>query len=220
MSSSVPPGSPVHLPPSRHALGLPAGSIRALLAFGVLGLLWALLLSYVHQKGEGALPKLPLDFIYLQYLMVLILVHFFTAHGRNIGPQVSTGSPLHLPRGSVRFLLLVGVLGLAYYLYQVKPEYETPPQGAEPLLLLLLLSGYFLGHVVTRIVLRMAGGTLPYWFQDIQAWFALIALVILGILMIVHVLINPSLSAEYKLDVPQLEAILAAIVGFYFGARS
>src|SRR5262249_40544972 len=119
MSSPSPvlPTSPVHLPPRRHALGLPAGSIRALLAFGVLALLWALLLNYVRQKGEGAdLPKLPVDFIYLQYLMILILAHFFTAHGHTIGPKVSTGSPLGLPRGSIRFLLLLGVLGLAYYL--------------------------------------------------------------------------------------------------------
>jgi hypothetical protein len=209
------------LPPRRHALGLPAGSIRALLAFGVLALLWALLLNYVRQKGEGAdLPKLPVDFIYLQYLMILILAHFFTAHGHTIGPKVSTGSPLGLPRGSIRFLLLLGVLGLAYYLWRLQPEYETPPQGAVPLLLLLLLSGYFLGHFLTRIVQRLAGGTLPYWFQDIQAWFALLALLILGILMLVHLVINPGLTTEYKLDVPVLESALAAIVGFYFGARS
>src|ERR1700723_2479790 len=92
-------------PQTRHALGLPAGSVRALLAFGVLGLSWLLVWRY-GQNNE----KLPLAFIYLQYLGVLILAHFFAAHGGTIGPHTGTRSPLALPRYTVRLLLVAGYL--------------------------------------------------------------------------------------------------------------
>src|SRR5689334_7415369 len=86
-SMSITPGPPQPsytpgLPPPRHALGLPAGSIRALLALGVLALLWLLALRPL-QDAPGA-PyeiKLPTAFMDLQILMVLILAHFFAAHG-------------------------------------------------------------------------------------------------------------------------------------------
>src|SRR5207245_7319491 len=93
----------------RHALGLPAGSIRALLAFLVLAVLWLLALFANRAEGETyATRPLPLAFVYLQYVMILILAHFFAAHGSTIGRHVSPSSPLHLPSGTVRFLLLVG----------------------------------------------------------------------------------------------------------------
>src|SRR5258707_13249355 len=94
----------------RHALGLPAGSVRALLAFGVLGYLWVLALAPTREGKSLLTENLQASqaFIYLQFLMVLILAHFFTAHGRSIGHQVSRRSPLGLPRGSVRILLLGG----------------------------------------------------------------------------------------------------------------
>ena len=58
----------------RHALGLPAGSVRALLAFMVLAVLWLLALYGLTPSGQ-----VPLTFIYLQYVMILILAHFFAA---------------------------------------------------------------------------------------------------------------------------------------------
>src|SRR5437870_2858126 len=91
--------------PQRHALGLPAGSIRALLALAVLGCLWLVAYRSVEQGPD---TKLPLEFVYLQFLMVLILAHYFSAHGNTIGSTVSRKSPLGLPRGTVRLILLVG----------------------------------------------------------------------------------------------------------------
>ena len=199
----------------RHALGLPAGSVRALLAFGVLGLSWLLVWRY----GGG--EKMPLVFIYLQYLGILTLVHFFTAHGKTIGPQVSPRSPLGLPRGSLRFLLVAGYVGLGVFMYlHGQLDFTEPAKGQQALLILLLLSGFFLGHVITGAVRWLSGGLLPYWFQDIEAWVALLALLGLGILTIVHIFINPTLATQDRMDVPPVEAFLAAAVGFYFGARS
>jgi hypothetical protein len=207
-------------PPPRHALGLPAGSVRAMLALSVLGLLWLLALQPMPGKGQplGQI-ELPTVFMDLQILMVLILAHFFAAHGHSIRTHAEQRSPLGLPRGSVRFLLLAGYLALAVYLYRTQPKFEYPSQSAL-ILLLVLISGFFLGHLLTAAVRVMSGGVLPYWFQDVEAWVALLAIICMAILFIVLLFINPSLSLEQKIDLPFVEAILAALVGFYFGARS
>jgi hypothetical protein len=200
----------------RHALGLPAGSIRALLALALLALLWAMALL----PPPGGQPnKLPLDFAYLQIVMVLLLAHFFAAHGTSIGPEVSEGSPLHLPRGSVRFILIAGYLGLAYFLFVNKREFEMPPSADFFLLVAVLFSGFYLGFLMTKI-LRDKDNQLPYWYQDIQAWIALLAMIGLTAIILIHAFINPNLSDTLKIDPYVLEAILAGIVGLYFGARS
>jgi hypothetical protein len=215
-------GTPVApAPHPRHALGLPAGSVRALLAFAVLGLLWLIALHPgFGQKSPLINEKLPTVFIYLLILMVLILASFFSAHGGTIGTHISTRSPLGLPRGSVRFLLLAGYLGLAYYLYRIQPEFAVPQMGSFVLLLLILLSAFFIGHVVTGFMRFTHGGVLPAWFQDFEAWLALVAMLALGVILVVQLFINPGLNVEKKLDLPHVEAGLAGLVGLYFGARS
>src|SRR5262249_36987467 len=98
----------------RHALGMPAGSVRALLAFAILIYLWVMALA-TTRDGAGLLAQKEAmtAFIYLQLVMVLILCHFVVAHGKTIGHRVSRHSPLWMPRGSVRILLLAGYFGLA-----------------------------------------------------------------------------------------------------------
>jgi hypothetical protein len=206
----------------RHALGWPAGSIRALLAVGVLAYLWILALA-PGEHGEkllGQRKEVSQAFIYLQFLMVLILAHFFAAHGKTIGAHVSQRSPLGMPTGSVRFLLLAGYLGLAYFLYSTKPEFQMPETGPVLLLLAVLLSAFVLGHWLTGVMRALGGGVVPAWFQDVQAWFALMGLLLLGIVMIVRLVINTSLPFEKQVHPETMEAILAGVVGFYFGARS
>jgi hypothetical protein len=214
--------APQHVtPPRRHALGLPAGSIRAVLALAVLGLLWLVVLFPLPGQAEAlGHRKMDLVFVYLQMLMVLILAHFFTAHGGSIQSHPEAASPLGLPRGSVRFLLLAGYLGLTYYLWHNHLSFDYPPQAEFLLLLALLLSAFFLGHIITGLVLRMSGGTLPYGFQDFQAWIALLALLGLGAILVVQLFINPTLAEPQRLTMQWVEEGLAALVGFYFGARS
>jgi hypothetical protein len=43
---------------------------------------------------------------------------------------------------------------------------------------------------------------------------------LLDVVVIVRLVINRSLPTEQQLDLDATEAILAGIVGFYFGARS
>jgi hypothetical protein len=199
----------------RHALGLPAGSVRALLAFLVLAVLWLLALYGLTPEG-----KVPVAYVYLQYLMILILAHFFAAHGNTIGHTVSRRSPLGLPAGTVRFLLLAGYLALIGMLLYNHRQFEEPPEG--PLTLpLILVGGFLVGFVITRIVLAMSpGGQLPFWFQDVQAWFALLAVIGLTIITIIYLFIFPNIAQSLRFSTGGLETIVAAIVGFYFGARS
>jgi hypothetical protein len=214
---------PTAAPRRRHAFGWPAGSVRALLAIGVLGLLWLLPLHalYLEKHEPGKVVNLPPFFSYLQVLMVLILVHFFTAHGGSIHATPEDRSPLGLPRGTVRFLLLAGYLGLAYYLYRYQNElhFKLPDATDFILLTTFLLSAFFIGHMVSGLM-RGRSGVVPYWFQDVEAWIALLAVIVMGIVIVVHVFINPTLLEREQIHPVSLENILGILVGFYFGARS
>jgi hypothetical protein len=204
----------------RHALGLPAGSIRAILALGVIGYLWLLVLS--PAQGGGSLlagAQASRAFIYLQVLMVLILAHFYTAHGKTIGGAVSDRSPLGMPRGSVRFFLLAAYLGLAYYMYHQKMNFQIAETGPILIDLAVLVSAFIFGHLTTSMV-RGVTGTLPAWYQDIQAWFALIAMLTLGVIVLIRFVINTNVGYENQVDPEVVEMVLAGFVGFYFGARS
>jgi hypothetical protein len=210
------------VPPSvgdtRYPLGLPAGSVRAFLAFSVLGLLWALVLTY---RGQELPPIYP----YLQFLIALILAHYFAAHGSSIGGPARQRSPLFLPRGSVRLLLTAGIVGLIVWFIYHWEEY-----GAAAVLPTLpyqlpiaLLSGFLAGYIIHRIVHKLSGENFPFWFQDVEAWLALVSVLALAGALVFHVLILPSLDNPDQWEFKHSEItnpILAGIISFYFGARS
>src|SRR3954463_9549858 len=103
---STPPAYPLERAP----LGLPPGSVRALLALGIAGAFW-LYLSY---------PKVHHVPLYLHFLSFSVLL-FFASHGRTIGrPQ--DRSPWYLPRGTFRFLLIAGTIGIIVWQYLQDPE--------------------------------------------------------------------------------------------------
>src|SRR5262249_14179316 len=177
---------PVH---RRNPLGLPPGSGRGLLAAIVFGLLAALILS-----GEQA--RVPTLYNYLWYLLLLIIAHYFAAHGNSIRSHPDERSPLGLPRGFFRFVFLAGFVGLIVWLYYRHKSFdlEIESSAANPL---VLLAGFFAGVCVSRLVRWTTGEQgPPYWFQDIQAWVALIAVVILVVQVMVLVFIRPSLSPD------------------------
>lgn len=205
----------------RQPLGLPAGSVRAILTFMVLGLVWTLMLL-----PSDKTPEVPL---YIYYLMFLSLGSFFSAHGRSIaGPTSGTHSPLYLPKGSLRTLIFLGfgaVLGWQCYskgnLDAVK-DVMKQPQLSEPILPFVLLGGFLLGILISRITNKILAGPsgLPAWVQDIQAWIALLATLGLLAEVIIQAVINPGLPDEKRLHLPQFQMFLAAITGFYYGVRS
>ena len=79
---------------------------------------------------------------------------------------------------------------------------------------ILLLGGFFLGVILRMVV----GHNPPVWAQDFEAWVALIAVAGLFIMALVHLVIAPSTSEPPSMA--GFEGFLAAIIAFYFGARS
>jgi hypothetical protein len=202
-------------PVQRHPLGLPAGSVRALLAFMVFGIFWTLILL----PDAVPIPQ------YLYYLMFLILGHYFAARGHApVIPGVHQHHPLYLPRGSIRLLLILGFAAVMAWGFYHNPHFFDRFQSIQvtdqPYLPVALLGAFFLGIVVARFGERFLSGPqgLAPWFQDILAWVALVALVSLAAEVIVRLVINPTLSKP--LDLPHWEGYLAAVVGFYFGLKS
>ena len=226
MSQVPPQPAPAYVPapvPRRHALGLPAGSVRALLALAVLGLLWAIALYHPHGETMSEADKqLPMIMISLQILMVLILVHFFTAHGKTIGRHVSGASPLGLPGGSIRFVLAIGYIGLCVFLYYNHAEFALPAGASLSSLLLALvatLAGYFAGLLISRFVRMIWGDPPPAPYLDMEAWVAMLAMLGLGVIVLLH-LVNRSVSDEYHIQLDTTEAVVSGLIGLYFGARS
>jgi len=203
----------------RQPLNLPAGSVRALLAFMVFLIIWAMLLLPEETGKEIRIPS------YLYYLMFLIIGSYFAARSHApTPPGVRVHHPLYLPRGSLRLLMIVGfavAMGWGYYNNPDSFE-KRQPEKLDPIVLVVVLGGFFLGTIIawlanTLLADRAAG--LPAWFQDIVAWIALLAVLGLVTASLFHLVINPSVSPERQNDAPIWGGILAALVIFYFGVR-
>jgi hypothetical protein len=207
-------GAP-HAPP-RHALGLPAGSVRAVLAFTVLGLIWALMFT------QREVP------LYLQYLMFMILGHYFAARRRPAPADLVEPAPLYLPRGVIRtfiFLGFVGVFVSIWYQHRDNLDELAEELKADRLrnkyLPLLMVAAFFVGLLAAKAGrLLQKRQAVQARVEDIQAWLSLVAAVLLAVEVVIQLLLNPSLGPERQIHLPHLENVLAAIVGFYFGARS
>lgn len=195
--------------PKRHALGLPQGSVRATHTLLIVGLFCATLLV----RTREVLPIPP----YLIYLLFMVLGHYF-AHRST---SESEHAPLYLPRGFIRLVVILALAGtIGWCLYsdpdRLELQYEKSLDALknQPYLPLFILGGFFLGIIVRAIL----SDERPLLLQDLQAWFSLISIVGLCVAGVIHIIIMP--SVEEAISLPTWEAILAAIVAFYFGERS
>jgi hypothetical protein len=203
--------------PTRHALGWPQGSIRALLALIVAGLVCALMLIPPREADKPTpIPA------YLIYLLFLVLGHYFAARGSARGQSSAwSQQPLWLPRGCVRLLLLASLSATCIYRYTTDPD-GFQAQWLEsvealkdaPMLPVVVLMGFFVGALVRMIV----GQQPPAALQDMEAWLSLIAVLLMAVATMIHLVINPSLTENLNPSV--WEGILAGVVAFYFGERS
>ncbi|MCI0458537.1 MAG: hypothetical protein L0Z62_16360 [Gemmataceae bacterium] len=204
-------------PTPRHAFGWPAGSVRALLVLIVVVLVCSLtLLSYGRVVDPIPIPP------YLIYLLLMAVGYYFAARGHGTrDPGVP--QPLWLPRGSIRLLLLAALTAtftwraltdqaaLESQLIATFKEAEK-----QPLLPLIVLAGFFVGALLRALILGRSERS--YWALNIEAWFALIALLLLCVDVLIRLVINPSLTTP--LELPHWEGLLAGLVTFYFGVRS
>jgi hypothetical protein len=198
--------------PKRHALGLPAGSIRATHTLFVVGLFCAMLLV----PTKILQPISP----YLIYLLFMVLGHYF-AH-RSGASAGSEYHPLYLPRGVVRFLVMVALIAtVGWCLYndpdKLRNQFELSLDAlkGEPFLPLCILGAFFFGVIVRAVVGREDP---PYFLQDMEAWLSLISIIGLCVAVIIHLIIMPSLESSISWSL--WEAILASVIAFYFGERS
>jgi hypothetical protein len=197
----------------RPPLGLPPGSIRGLLALQIAIIFWLLLIIPSEPDRKILIP------LNLYFLASLVMV-YFVSHGKSIARRADPmPSPLWLPGGTIRFILLAGTIAVFADLAFRHPErFErltpTPEQMKNWIFYLSALGGGFVLGYATRV--------LPFrhsWiFQAFQAWIAILSMAILFLDMIFQVFINFSLSAGT--DPKFWNTLVTAVVAFYFGSRS
>lgn len=201
----------------RFAFGLPSGSVRAILALLILGNACALV---------AVRPDLPLPG-YLRDLMFLILGHYFALRRAQGEPIEEGPPPLFLPRGTIRFLIIIGFITV--FILLIRRGATWRPSESPAAFTLFLVAGFLLG-----VILRKVGG---WWtarsgkrsyrlFTDLRALVTVIsALVLIGLAWneVYHFIrLRDHLPGRAGTPLNQigLEYVFSAIVGFYFGARS
>jgi hypothetical protein len=200
-----------------HALGLPSGSVRALLALLIFATAWGVLVLRPSQEVPD----------YLRDLLFIIMGHYFAARHRADLADEAGPPPLFLPRGSVRLILVAGCVAVAVLLFrrgQLVAMEKNP--GA---VTLLLIGGFLLGVMLNAVATwwRERGHPTPRVVEDLRALISMVAAVALAVLVWNRVLLLfpperlDSLFAHWvHLGHYGPEHVLAAVVGFYFGSRS
>jgi hypothetical protein len=189
-------------------LGLPSGSVRALLTL----LIVAVVIVQVT-RGREVEP------LWTETLMIA-LAHYFTSRRFiNLAPDVmrrlesdgridAEAHPLYLPRHSIRAVLMLTFVGLAIYLYRENQLLQPPA-----LSILGVVFAYLLGIVARGLLAWWTKGrttTTIQWWEDVKAAVVLLALVFM--------------AGAYFLDqtdlVPhQVRNGTLGLVLFYFGSR-
>lgn len=201
-------GSPLTYPP----LGLPTGSVRALLT-----------LTCVAVVVVTTARAQPLDLFWVEALLIS-MAHYFTSRRfvslppatlrklEHDGVLERESQPLFLPKGSIRALIIAAFVGLAVYLYQKNPDelWSTPVMT-----LLALVSAYFLGAVVRAIanfLARWRTGPPSRWWADTKA------LVVLGAMAVAAI---PDLvgAGGFFQEHDIIRHVALGLMLFYFGSR-
>ncbi len=193
------------LPPP---LGLPPGSVRALLTLMIVGVVCAQL-----ARGE------PLDLVWTETLAIALAHYFTTRRFVDLPPELihrlkSEGlipdepKPLYLPGMTVRGLIILAFLCLALYL-----ERQGRLQENQPLSVLGLVGIYLLGVVIQAVRNKLPASRRdslrPVW-NNMKAFVTLVVMT--------------TTLAAYLFDVTDVlppfwrEATLGLAL-FYFGSR-
>ncbi|MES2794105.1 MAG: hypothetical protein V4719_31110 [Planctomycetota bacterium] len=194
--------------PFRYPLGLPSGSVRALLTLIVVGVTCTDIVKGIAIKA-----------VWAETLMVA-LAHYFTSRRFvQLPPELlrkleaddiipKEPLPLYLPRGTIRLLILGSFIGVA--VYQFRQGLLAQPSTFA---IFITLLAYFAGTTVRGVLNWWSRGKnepQSRWWADAKAITVLVALIVTSLLQIVG-------SQSYA---PQwLENITMAMVLFYFGSR-
>ena len=197
-------GSPKTWPP----LGLPTGSVRALLTLIVVAVV---VTKMVFHR--------PFDSVWNETLLIA-LAHYFTSRRFvSLSPEVmrrleDDGSidrerhPLYLPKNTIRFAIIAAFVGLGIHLHREERLFEK-----ETIALLSMVFAYLLGSIV---------GSIANWFNRRRSqpaagtWGDIKALIVLTAILLVAVV--ELLDQGAMLD-PLVERIALGLTLFYFGSR-
>jgi hypothetical protein len=197
-------------------MGLPSGSIRAILAIAIFATTWALLVL----RPTLDIPD------YLRDLLFIIMGHYFAARHRAATGPPAGPPPLYLPNGSVRALLVVGCAAVAVVLFR---RGQLTDLTTNPGVVTLLMVGGFLGVVFNAIYSwwKERGLQPSRIVEDLRAWISVIAAGLLVALVVNRYFpfipkeqLTALAAARPKLGPYGPEHLLSAVVGFYFGSRS
>jgi hypothetical protein len=199
--SDIPASTNSHEPSNgaadRPPLGLPSGSIRALLTLLIVAVV-------IVELARGHEVKL----LWTETLMIA-LAHYFTSRRFiKLSPELiqrltaeglieAESRPLFLPRYSIRAILILAFLGLAVYLYQHDRLFHT-----DAISILGVVFAYLFG------ILARA--------RSVRGWEDLKALVVLVVLVCTAV---PYFLDRGDLVPRRMQDITLGMVLFYFGSR-
>ena len=202
---------------SQHALGLPSGSIRALLAVAIFATTWSLLVLRPAQEVPD----------YLRDLLFIIMGHYFASRHRAALSDDAGPPPLYLPHGSIRALLVIGCVAVGVILY--RRGQLTDLEGNPGVVTLILIGGFLLGVVLNagHTWWKDRGHKAPRIIEDLRALISMAAAMLLVLLVVNRLFhfvpegrIDATFSNWIHLGRYGPEHVLAAMLGFYFGSRS
>ncbi len=192
----------------RPPLGLPSGSVRALLTLMIVAVV-------VVQAARGQ----EVEPLWAETLMIA-LAHYFTSRRfmslppdeirrlEDEGQVEAEAHPLYLPRHSIRVILILAFVGLAAYLYRENRLFQAPAIS-----ILGVIFAYLLGILARSILSWWTRGRQT---KTLRGWEDLKAVVVLLVLLYT--------AGAYLLDRPELvpHQVRSATLGlvlFYFGSR-
>ncbi len=197
-------GSPKTWPP----LGLPTGSVRALLTLIIV----AVVVTKITLARE-------LQALWIETLLIAMAHYFTSRRFVSLSPEVlqrleqegaieKERHPLYLPKNSIRTIIVGAFVGLGIYLFREQRLFETQALALLSMVFAYLFGGMVRGlsHWWNRRRTKRASGT----------WGDLKALIVLGSLVAVGGL---------ELFVPDLQLptylhhIVLGMTLFYFGSR-
>lgn len=199
---------PVNAASPRAALGLPAGSVRAILTLLIVAVV-------IVEAARGR----EVGIVWSETLMI-VLAHYFSSRRfldlpravirrlEEEGHLEKEAAPLYLPRHTIRGMIILAFVGLGVYLYR---EGRLP--GSPAVSILGTVAAYFTG-VLCKAALdwwrsRRGCGPSALW-ADVKAWL------VLGFVAVT--------ATFYFVDRPQLlpaqvQNATIGLVLFYFGSR-
>ena len=200
---------------TRTPLGLPQGSVRAILALLITVSFWLMVLLPNPENGKPL--HVPLNL----YFLLAFPFMFFVSYGRSMADaEDNEPHPLGMPPFLVKFIILFGTAGVLGFQYhynfdqlkaRLTPDAETLQNGYR--FAAALFGGFMFGYIMRALPFRNSA-----LFQFFHAWLSMIAMILLVIEIVIHAFIQPSM--EGTIDVVAFEIAITAIVATYFATRS